>query len=113
MLRGSWTVVSVHRSQARTVAASGQRQSRLDVCQGQRLVKQRIVEQVDLADREVISRPPPSHARLLVSRQRLGALDYLTAIGKSAFAGIDHACVGKFYNAGAWIIPEFASTHTR
>ena len=34
-------------------------QPRLDVFARQRLAQQRIVEQVDLADRQVVGRPPP------------------------------------------------------
>ena len=34
-------------------------QARLDVLERQRLAQQRIVEQVDLADREIVGRAPP------------------------------------------------------
>ena len=48
-------------------------QPRLDVLERQRLAQQRVVEQVDLADREVVGGAPPRvDALQLVARERLG-----------------------------------------
>ena len=47
-------------------------QPRLDVLEGQRLLQQRIVEQIDLPDREIVRRPPPGiHQAELVLRERI------------------------------------------
>ena len=48
-------------------------QARLDMRHGERLAKQRVIEQIDLTDRQLIGGAPPSlHDVDLVRRQRFG-----------------------------------------
>ena len=70
-------------------------QAGLDVIQGQRLLQQRIVEQIDLAHRKIVRGPPPGiHQAQFLLRERIG--------GGRRFAAGGH---GELLHAGDWDKP--------